>query len=413
MPQPHSPKPTARGPPGARRDPPAALSRSCGPAAPTPDPLDILVVSLRGPTNAARRGGAQDYVRAVMSRWVPMGHRVRLLCAHERLPDGGTLPDRETVDGIRVERVGTPQSRARPLVQAARAAAPSVDVVVENIMGFPLGLPLLLPAGTPLVAVKHHYQGRTFVTSLGWARGLGGRFLEDVFQPAAYRNVPMVVPSEKTARHVRRHWPSHRGPLVVVPPPVEAHEPVEVERAETPTLVYLGALHLSRKRIDHLLRAFREVLRHVPDARLFIAGDGPDRPALEASAAELPVSFLGFVSDEGKARVMGEAWAFASPSLLEGFGITWVEANAAGLPIVGYRIPGLDTIDESCALLVPPGDVDALADGLVRVLTDRELRRRLSAGARANAQRFDPDAASQAFLRVVEQAVGDAAAVPS
>ena len=66
---------------------------------------------------------------------------------------------------------------------------------------------------------------------------------------------------------------------------------------------------------------------------------------------------------------------------------------------------GLDTVDETCAIMVDPGDVDALASGLARVLTDGALRQRLASGARANAARFDPEAASGAFLRVIEQAV--------
>jgi glycosyltransferase involved in cell wall biosynthesis len=68
-------------------------------------------------------------------------------------------------------------------------------------------------------------------------------------------------------------------------------------------------------------------------------------------------------------------------------------------------VDGLDTVDGSCAIMVDPGDVDALAAGLARVLSDADLRQRLREGARANAARFDPEQASRAFLGVIEQAV--------
>ena len=368
--------------------------------------MRILIVSLRGPTRLARRGGAQDYVRAVAAPWAREGHEVTILCGQETLPDGSQLPERETVDGLAVVRVGTPSSRARPLVHEARQRAAVADAVVENIMAFPLALRWALEQKTPLVAVKHHFQGASFVRSQGWLRGTFGRAMESVALPLVYRETPLVVPSAKTAAHVRRLWVRHRVGVEVIPPPVALAEAVsETERAPRPTILYLGALHLSRKRVDHLISAFRETAERVPEAELVIAGDGPDRAALEAQAAGLAVRFDGFVSDEEKHSLMSRAWAFASPSIQEGFGITWVEAGAHGLPFVGYRVPDLDTVDESCAILVPPGDVDALATQLQRLLTDDALRQRLGAGARANAQRFDPERSSRAFLRVIEREV--------
>ena len=373
--------------------------------------MRILIVSLRGPTNAERRGGAQDYVRAVASPWTRAGHEVTILSAQERLPDGSQPPDSEIVGGLRVIRVGSPGSRVRPLVAEASRRAASADVVVENIMAFPLLLPWRL-RDVPLVAVKHHFQGETFLRSQGLLKGTFGRAMEDVLQPLAYRGVPLVVPSRKTAEHVGTQWVGHRAPLHVIPPPVELAGVAAGDPSEVPTIVYLGALHLSRKRVDHLLTAFESVREAVPNARLLIAGDGPDRARLEAQAqaSGAAVRFLGFVSDKEKAELLQRAWVFASPSLKEGFGITWIEAGAAGVPVVGYEVEGLDTVDESCAIMVEPGDVGALAGGLSRVLTDPALRQRLGAAARANAVRFDPDRASEAFLDVVKRARADAEA---
>lgn len=372
--------------------------------------MHVLIVSLRGPTAAARRGGAQAYVGALGAAWAAWGHEVTVLCAQERLRDGTTPPGTETLGGVRVRRVGTPEARVRPLVRAAREMAPTADAVVENVMAVPLGLPLLLPRRTPLVAIKHHFQGAAFAESQGLWRGALGRLLEAAAMPLAYRRVPLVVPSEKTAAEARRRGFGRGAAVHVVPPPVPPPpEAPGVARAEAPTVLYVGAVARARKRVHELVRAFEGARREVPAARLVIAGEGPDRDALEREAsgadASGAVRFVGFVTEREKAEWMARAWAFGSASVHEGFGITWVEAGAAGLPVVGYRVPGLDTLDDSRALLVPPGDVGALSRALARVLTDAPLRQRLGAAARAGARLFDPEASARAFLDVVEAAV--------
>ncbi|MEL6444801.1 MAG: glycosyltransferase family 4 protein [Bacteroidota bacterium] len=365
----------------------------------------ILFASLRGPTHEARRGGAQDYLRFVAGPWAKAGHRVRVLCGFERLSDGTPLPKTEHVDGIEVERVGTGGRNVRALRNAVREAARTADLVIENIMGFPLLLPWGWPSDTPLVAIKHHFQGATFFRSQGRLRGLVGRTLEDVAQPLVYRRVPMVVPSTMTATHIENQWVRHRAPLEVIPPGIPQPASTTPTRASAPTILYVGGLHLARKRVDHLLGAFNAVREAVPEAQLWIAGDGPDRTRLEAEAGP-GVTFFGFVSEEEKARLYEQAWVFASPSLQEGFGITWVEANSYGLPVIGYEIAGLHTVDESCALMVEPGDHVALAAGLERVLTDASFRATLAEGGRQNAKRFSWARTSDEVLAFAMSATG-------
>ena len=353
--------------------------------------MRLLIVSLRGPTRAARSGGAQAYVQAVGSAWAREGHAVRLVCAQERDP----LPARETIGGVEVYRVGSSGARLAPLLGAIRAHASGADAVLENLMAAPLALPLWL--GAPVVALKHHLHaaGRAAV-------------LDRTLLPLAYRSTPLVVPSERTAEAVRRLGP-RRAPVHVLPPPILAPEAgfahaSGASRSPQPTVLYLGALHLGRKRVDDLIGAFRSVTREVPRARLIIAGDGPDREALEDRARGLPVTFRGHVSDAEKARLYAEAWVLASPSTQEGFGITWIEAGAWGVPLVGYQLDGLETVGPASSLLVASGDVGALARALTDVLTDPGLRQRLSDGARSNAARFTTDATSRALLALLRDA---------
>lgn len=364
----------------------------------------ILIVALRGPTNAQRRGGAQDYILNIAAPWVHQGHQVDVLCGQE-LVASSLLPATETLHGITVQRVGTPGNRALPIIRHAVRLAATCDVVIENITGFPLMLPLWLQRKKRLVAIKHHFEGPTFFSTQGYVKGAYGIVLEEVVQPLVYRDTPFVTVSTKTARELRGKWIRPRAPLAVVPPGISqalhgAH--TDVARNAAPTVVYLGALNLGRKRVDHLIQAFREVLQHVFDAQLIIGGQGPDEARLRRQAAGLPVRFAGFVSEEEKRSMLTGAWVFASPSQSEGFGITWVEANAYGLPVIGYEL-GLDTVNESCARMVPTGNVSALSRALIEVLSDESLRQRMQAAAFENARRFDWNVSSRQFMDFLQQ----------
>src|SRR5262249_8308362 len=149
-----------------------------------------------------------------------------------------------------------------------------------------------------------------------------------------------------------------------------------------PSVLYVGRLR-RYKGVDALLDAFVQVRARLPEARLTVLGDGPHRSVLERRAAKLglgeSVLFTGFVPSAEKARRRISAWVSPLPSPKEGWGLTVVESNACGTPVVASRSPGLvDSVrDGESGLLVPHGDARALADALLAILTDEELRQRL------------------------------------
>src|SRR5678815_2376390 len=96
-------------------------------------------------------------------------------------------------------------------------------------------------------------------------------------------------------------------------------------KAEAPTVLYVGRLR-RYKGVDWLIRAFPRVRERIPSARLWVIGDGPDRPRLQTqlrgSPARDAVEFLGFLPRADKARRMQQAWVVAQPSPKEGWGLT-------------------------------------------------------------------------------------------
>lgn len=158
--------------------------------------------------------------------------------------------------------------------------------------------------------------------------------------------------------------------------------------ADRPTLSFAGRL-FEKKGVDLLLDAFRLVRQRVPDAELLIAGEGPLRPALDARATALGLSgsarFLGHLPVAALDDVLGGAWAHVLPGRWqEPFGNSAAEALMRGTAVVSTNAGGPAELiqDGATGLLVPPGDVNALAKSLVSILTDRALATRMGLAAR-------------------------------
>lgn len=182
------------------------------------------------------------------------------------------------------------------------------------------------------------------------------------------------------------------------------------ERAREPEPVVLCvARQYRRKDIPTLLRAFERVVVRLPDARLRIVGEGPELRANRSLTARLKledrVSFTGSIaSTDALDAEYRAASVFCLPSRQEGFGIVFLEAMAYGLPIAAAAAGAVPEVapDGVTSVLVPPGDAPALADALLRLLTDRPLAERLGQAGAARVARFDWPGTGRAFLAGLE-----------
>lgn len=225
----------------------------------------------------------------------------------------------------------------------------------------------------------------------------------------------VLIPSRYSARRAREAYDLDPDGVRVVP---EALDPEtrsalsgrDGDRgASGPPTVLSVAHQYPRKNTRTLLRAFPRVLETLPGARLRVVGGGPRVAELRLLVRKLDL--------EGRARILGplpepaDLWdefagadCFCLPSLQEGFGIVFLEAMAAGLPIVAGRagaVPEVVAHDE-VGLLVDPTDADALAAALVRVLTDDGLAHRLASAGRERVDDYTPEASARRFLEAVD-----------
>ncbi|HEY6835417.1 MAG TPA: glycosyltransferase [Gaiellaceae bacterium] len=168
--------------------------------------------------------------------------------------------------------------------------------------------------------------------------------------------------------------------LHALPPPLDLPEPGEIARAGEPTVVYLGQLH-PIKRVGALLDAFERVRRELPEARLEVIG-APSRHGAELQArAGEGVVFRGLIPEEEKAGALGRAHVFSLLSASEGLPVTVLESLACGTPVVISPGCGLPEVD-GVAGIVCDGSAGSAADGLLTILRDPELARRLGEAGR-------------------------------
>ena len=188
---------------------------------------------------------------------------------------------------------------------------------------------------------------------------------------------------------------------------------VEPWPTEGPTVFFIGR-HEPRKGLSVLLDAMGTL---GPEVRLWIAGDGPETEELRARVAGDPrIEWLGRISDgERTARIRG-ADAFCAPSLRgESFGVVLLEGMACGTPVVASDIPGYARVTRGGddALLVPPGDAEALGAALGKVLADPILADRLVASGNQRADEFSMRRLADRYLDAyasVVASVGEARA---
>jgi glycosyltransferase involved in cell wall biosynthesis len=222
--------------------------------------------------------------------------------------------------------------------------------------------------------------------------------------PRQVRHARVVLaPSEFSRADIIDSYGIDASRVHVVPNCVRPGRPVTDAEAEhaavtlasagvrEPFVLYLGNLH-PRKNVQRLTAAYRGA-RATSDAvaqhQLVIAGRPWWHPDDHAGPAPDGVIRLGAVSDVVRRHLLERATALAYVSLFEGFGLPPLEAMSAGTPVLGSRIPALEEVCGDAAMLVDPFDVDAIADGLVRLVESPALRERFVSRGLARAGRYD------------------------
>ena len=367
-----------------------------------PRPCRVLILNERDVRHPAA-GGAELHVWEIFSRLASRGYGVTVLC--ERFPGA---PTHEDIRGVRVQRLARV-----PLYYVSAAAAchrstraGEVDIVVECLNKLPFLSPLY--ARAPVLALSHHLFGATAFQQVSWPVAAAVWAAEKAI-PLVFRDRPFVTISDSSRQDlIERGVAADRIRVSLCgirPPGIEA----DLGEPRPPHVVYLGRL-AHYKRVDVMLRALRELQPRFPDLEVTIIGRGPAQRGLEQLADELGLRactrFTGFVSDDERDRIVASSRVCVCPSEKEGWGLTVIEANAVGTPVVAADAPGLrDSVREGeTGFLVPIGDVSGFARRIGELLDDDDLSLRMGRTAHAWSQCFDWDRAADEMAESIEAA---------
>ncbi|MEV6175305.1 glycosyltransferase [Streptomyces sp. NPDC051954] len=395
------------------------------PAADGGRPLRIALLTYKGNPFC---GGQGVYVRHLSRELARLGHRVEVIGAQPypvldegrgddnlsltelpsldlyRHPDPFRNPGRDEyrdwIDALEVATMwtgGFPEPltfslRARRHLRARRG---EFDVVHDNQT---LGYGLLGDVGAPLVTTIHHPitvdRRLELDAAEGWQRRFSVRrwYGFTRMQKRVARRLPSVLTVSGTSRQeivddlgVR----DDRIHVVHIGADTDLFAPNPAVRQVPGRIVTTSSADVPLKGLVFLVEALAKARTEHPEAHLVVVGkrpsEGPVAQAVERYGLEGAVDFVKGISDAELVDLIRSAQVACVPSLYEGFSLPAAEAMATGTPLLattGGAIPEVAGRDGETCLAVPPGDSEALAAGLNRLLADPQLRTRLGHAGR-------------------------------
>jgi glycosyltransferase involved in cell wall biosynthesis len=341
--------------------------------------------------------GVGRYLGELLSRWttrVDADRRQLILYAPEPLPlqFPRSTAEHRVIPGGR----GTwwEQTHLRGAVRRD-----ALDAFFAPAYTAPLG------ARVPLAVTIHDIS---FVAHPEWFRAGEGLRRRWLTRRAAVSAAVIFTDSQFSRSELLRYFHLDGSRIHVVPPgatpPAGAGIP---ERIREPMVLFVGSL-FNRRRLPDLIAAFARAAQDLPAARLVIVGDNRTWPPqdLRAVAAAHGVAyqteFLRYLASEALADLYARASVFAFLSEYEGFGLTPLEAMAAGVPPVVLDTPVAREVYGNAAVFVASDDVDGAARALRRLLTDPASAAPVLAQAPAVLARYSWDEAAARTLERIE-----------
>jgi glycosyltransferase involved in cell wall biosynthesis len=353
--------------------------------------LEILLFNWRDTKNPLA-GGAEVYTHQIMKRLVAKGHSVTVFSS---MFENGLRE--EIIDGITVIRSGNRFSVYRQARQFYRQSKAHYDVVIDEINTVPFMTPRFVKQGQKIVALIHQLAREFWFHEMPYPIAWMGYNYFEHHWLNRYRNVTTVTVSDST-----RHELVGLGftNVSIVPNGLNTAVLTEVPtKTPHPSMVFVGRMKKA-KCPHHAVETYRILKSKWPQLTFQAAGDGYMRSKLQEENPD--IEFLGYIDRDTRDMMVRKAWVIVVPGVREGWGQVVTDANALGTPAIGYNIPGLrDSIKDGFnGLLTPPSPSD-MAAGVDRVLSDHDLRAKMSANALEWARQFDWDRSADEFERIL------------
>jgi len=360
--------------------------------------LKILILHRKDIANL-EAGGGTLYIHRVAKYLVQKGHKVTLMCANY-----SKSKKEENIDGVNILRIGTKHSVffLAPF-HYFRRFRKKMDVLIDVMNGPPWFSPLY--SNVPKIAVIFQVFREVFLAELNKPLAFL-TILAEKTAPLLYRNMTVVTLSQSVKMELVNMGFSEKN-VLVIPPGIDLRKYQPGGKSTLPLVLYVGRLK-RYKGVEFLILAMKDVVKRIPKAKLLIAGKGDYVDELirltERLGLKSVVSFCGYVSEERKIELMQKAHVIVIPSVMEGWGIPIIEAAACGTPAIGTDTLGLkDTIvNGKTGFLVSYGESEILAEKIIEILENDDLRNKLSKNVTEWARNFEWKKTEQEFLCLIE-----------
>ena len=360
--------------------------------------LRILIFNWRD-TKHKWAGGAEVYIYELAKRWVRDGNSVTIFCGNTGAPRN------EVLDGIQVyRRGGFYMVYLWAFIYYVFKFRGKYDVIIDSENGIPFFTPIYAREKTFLLI--HHVHQEVFRKSLHWPLSWIASTLEGKVMPFVYRDTEVITVSPSSKEEIKKHKLTTKEPHIIYNG-VDLNLFKPATKSKTPIILYLGRLQ-QYKSLDVLIKAAKLVLDKMPKVKFVIAGEGEDKTNLfrlvNSFNLQDKIKFLGKVTHEEKVKLMQQAWLFINPSLMEGWGITTIEANACGTPAIASNVPGLrDSVNNPhTGMLVKYGDVEELARIIIKLIKSNQLRTKMAKEANIWAKNYSWDRSSEKLITLLK-----------
>ncbi len=357
--------------------------------------LRILVFNWRD-TKHNYAGGAEVYINELTKRWAMNGNKVTLFCGNDN-----KHTSYEKLNGVEIyRRGGTYTVYLFAFIYYFLKFRGKYDIIIDCENGIPFFTPLY--AKEQVILLIHHVHQEIFFTFLSFPLNRIAALLEGKLMPHIYQNKNVVTVSSSSQEDIFKIGFTNAGNIRIIPNGISESFFVDSEKTEEPSFIYLGRLK-DYKNIDIAIKAFAKVHRIKKNATFSIVGTGESYLKLKKLVADLKlkkaVTFHGFVTEEEKIKLLAKSWAAIQPSQMEGWGITVIEANAAGTPVIASNVKGLrDSVNDGLTgILASKGNVAQFANAMMKIAEEVEFRNSLSEEARIWAKNFDWNKSAETF----------------
>ncbi len=347
-------------------------------------------------------GGAEIYVHELAKNLVEKGHQVTLFSGND-----GVSKNREILDGVEViRRGGFFMVYVWAAIYYVFKFQDRFDIIIDSENGIPFFTPIY--SRRPKFLLIHHVHQEFFNNSLKFPMREVAKFMEGKLMPQVYRNEKIMTVSESTKQDVLKLGIFKPENICIVNPGIDI-KPVGkgIEKTDYPSILYLGRLK-PYKNVDIAIKAFKKVLDKFPTAILNIAGEGDCEPSLKELVKNLNIEnsviFHGRVDEEKtKPILFKQSWVMVQPSSFEGWGITVIEANQMGTPVVASDIPGLrdSVVNGKTGILVRPKSITQFSKALIKLIKNQELREKMSLAGIERAKKFNWSENTNIFLSAI------------